>query len=82
VFYDLTSTYFEGRGPPEIGAHGHSRDGKPRNPQLNAHQKLSAITAADLLIGWGPPQKRFRRGISTKAHDKPMCGAKIKELAR
>ena len=31
VFYDLTSTYFEGHGPPEIGANGHSRDGKPRN---------------------------------------------------
>jgi transposase len=34
VFYDLTSTYFEGKGPPEIGANGHSRDGKPRNPQV------------------------------------------------
>jgi transposase len=34
VFYDLTSTYFEGQGPPGIGAHGHSRDGKPRNPQV------------------------------------------------
>src|ERR1700758_1642030 len=34
VFYDLTSTYFEGKGPPEIGAHGHSRDDKPRNPQV------------------------------------------------
>src|SRR5436190_5251553 len=34
VLYDLTSTYFEGRGPPEIGANGHSRDGKPRNPQV------------------------------------------------
>jgi hypothetical protein len=34
VFYDLTSTYFEGRGPPEKGANGHSRDGKPRNPQV------------------------------------------------
>ncbi len=34
VFYDLTSTYFEGQGPPEKGAHGHSRDGKPRNPQV------------------------------------------------
>jgi transposase len=34
VFYDLTSTYFEGRGPPGIGANGHSRDGKPRNPQV------------------------------------------------
>jgi transposase len=34
VFYDLTSTYFEGKGPPAVGANGHSRDGKPRNPQV------------------------------------------------
>lgn len=34
VFYDLTSTYFEGHGPPQLGAHGHSRDGKPRNRQV------------------------------------------------
>jgi transposase len=34
VFYDLTSTYFEGDGPPDLGAHGHSRDGKPRNRQV------------------------------------------------
>jgi transposase len=34
VFYDLTSTYFEGHGPPEKGAHGHSRDDKPRNSQV------------------------------------------------
>jgi transposase len=34
VFYDLTSTYFEGGGPAEKGAYGHSRDGKPRNPQV------------------------------------------------
>jgi transposase len=34
VFYDLTSTYFEGDGPPGLGAHGHSRDGKPRNRQV------------------------------------------------
>ena len=33
VFYDLTSTYFEGHGP-ESAAHGHSRDGKPRNRQV------------------------------------------------
>ena len=32
--YDLTSSYFEGRGPPAKGAFGHSRDGKPRNPQV------------------------------------------------
>jgi len=34
VLYDLTSTYFEGQGPPGLGAHGHSRDGKPRNRQV------------------------------------------------
>jgi len=26
VLYDLTSTYFEGDGPPGLSAHGHSRD--------------------------------------------------------
>ena len=34
VFYDLTSTYFEGNGPAELAKHGHSRDGKPRNRQV------------------------------------------------
>lgn len=34
VLFDLTSTYFEGQGPPGLGAHGHSRDGKPRNRQV------------------------------------------------
>jgi len=44
VFYDLTSTYFEGKGPPDIGAHGHSRDGKPRNPQV--------LVGLVLVDGW------------------------------
>ena len=34
VFYDLTSTYFEGNGPAGWALHGHSRDGKPRNRQV------------------------------------------------
>ena len=34
VFYDLTSTYFEGNGPAALAKHGHSRDGKPRNRQI------------------------------------------------
>lgn len=34
VFYDLTSTYFEGQGPPDLARHGYSRDGKPRNRQV------------------------------------------------
>src|SRR5262252_2103666 len=44
VFYDLTSTYFEGHGPPEKGAHGHSRDGKARNPQV--------LVGLVLVDGW------------------------------
>ena len=44
VFYDLTSTYFEGKGPPTMGANGHSRDGKPRNPQV--------LVGLVLLDGW------------------------------
>jgi transposase len=34
VFYDLTSTYFVGRGPAGLAAFGYSRDGKPRNRQV------------------------------------------------
>src|SRR5712691_2424682 len=31
IFYDITSTYFEGAGPEELARHGHSRDQKRRN---------------------------------------------------
>lgn len=34
VFYDITSTYFEGQGPAELGRFGYSRDSKPRNRQV------------------------------------------------
>jgi len=34
VFFDLTSTYFEGTGPQTVARHGHSRDGRPRNRQV------------------------------------------------
>jgi transposase len=34
VFYDLTSTYFEGIGPAGLADFGYSRDGKPRNRQV------------------------------------------------
>lgn len=40
VFYDLTSTYFEGHGPPTLARHGYSRDGKPRDPQVLVGQVL------------------------------------------
>lgn len=44
VLYDLTSTYFEGQGPPGLGAYGHSRDGKPRNRQV--------LVGVVLIDGW------------------------------
>jgi transposase len=44
VLYDITSTYFEGSGPPELARHGYSRDGKPRNPQ--------AIVGVVMVGGW------------------------------
>jgi len=34
TFYDITSTYFEGAGPAELGRFGYSRDGRPRNRQI------------------------------------------------
>ena len=34
VFYDLTSTYFEGTGPTRVARWGHSRDSRPRNRQV------------------------------------------------
>jgi transposase len=44
VFYDLTSTYFEGTGPSALAKHGHSRDGKPRNRQV--------LVGVVMIDGW------------------------------
>jgi transposase len=44
VFYDLTSTYFEGHGPPGLARHGYSRDGKPRNVQV--------VVGVVMVAGW------------------------------
>jgi len=44
VFYDVTSTYFEGQGPPELAKHGYSRDGKPRNVQV--------VVGVVMMAGW------------------------------
>jgi transposase len=43
VFYDLTSTYFAGHGPP-IAKHGYSRDGRPRNVQV--------VIGVVMVAGW------------------------------
>jgi transposase len=52
VFYDLTSTYFEGSGPPAMGAHGHSRDGKPRKRQV--------LVGVVMVGGWPIAHHVFR----------------------
>jgi hypothetical protein len=53
VFYDLTSTYFEGEGPPELGANSHSRDGKPRNRQVGQRRDSSPPLAETLAARQG-----------------------------
>lgn len=55
VFYDLTSTYFEGHGPPRLGAHGHSRDGKSRNRQV--------LVGLVMVDGWPIAHHVFRGNL-------------------
>jgi transposase len=60
VFYDLTSTYFEGAGPASLAKHGHSRDGKPRNRQV--------LVGVVMIDGWPIAHHVFegnRRDAST-----------------
>jgi transposase len=52
VFYDLTSTYFEGQGPASLAAHGKSRDGKPRNRQV--------LVGVVMVGGWPIAHHVFR----------------------
>ena len=52
---DLTSTYFEGHGPPTLGAHGHSRDGKPRNRQV--------LVGVVMVDGWPLAHHVFRGNL-------------------
>jgi transposase len=44
AFYDITSTYFEGAGPAQLGRFGYSRDGKPRNRQV--------VIGVVMMEGW------------------------------
>jgi transposase len=60
VFYDLTSTYFEGTGPVGLAKHGYSRDGKPRNRQV--------LVGVVMIDGWPIAHHVFegnRRDAST-----------------
>jgi len=44
VFFDITSTYFEGAGPKDFAKHGHSRDGKSQNVQV--------VVGMVMVAGW------------------------------
>ncbi|MFQ5928002.1 MAG: IS1634 family transposase, partial [Terriglobia bacterium] len=44
VFYDLTSTYFEGQGPAQLGRFGYSRDSQPRKRQV--------LVGVVMMQGW------------------------------
>ena len=61
AFYDLTSTYFTGHGPP-MATHGHSRDGKPRNRQV--------LLGVVLVDGW-PLAHHVLRGNLRDANTVP-----------
>jgi hypothetical protein len=65
VFYDLTSTYFEGAGPPALGAHGHSRDGKPRDPQV--------LVGVVMVDDWPIAHHVFRGNLRDATTVQPVC---------
>lgn len=55
VFYDLTSSYFEGDGPEALARFGYSRDGKPRNRQL--------LVGMVMVNGWPIAHHVFPGGL-------------------
>lgn len=62
VFYDLTSTYFEGHGPCGLARHGYSRDGKPRKRQV--------LLGVVMINGWPIAHHVFR---GNKRDERTMC---------
>lgn len=70
VFYDLTSTYFAGRGPTALAHHGHSRDGKPRNRQV--------LVGVVMVNGWPLAHHVFRGNL----RDAQTVEAVIEDLER
>ena len=51
VFYDLTSTYFEGQGPAKLTRCGYSRDSKPRYRQI--------LLGVAMMGGWPVAHRVF-----------------------
>lgn len=60
AFYDITSTYFEGAGPAQLGRFGYSRDGKPRNRQV--------VIGVVMMEGWPNRPSRLCRQSSGSDH--------------
>jgi len=95
VFYDITSTYFEGTGPAELGRFGYSRDGKPRNRQILigvvmmdgwpiahhvfAGNRLDQTTVGEVLDDL---RKRFELGRVVFVGDRGMVNVKNLEKLR
>jgi transposase len=69
VFYDLTSTYFEGHGPEDFAAFGHSRDEKPRNVQ---------VVVGVVMVGGWPIAHHVWAG---NAVDKSTVGEVVEDLS-
>jgi transposase len=70
VFYDLTSTYFEGNGPGGLARHGYSRDGKPRNRQV--------LVGVVMVNGWPLAHHVF----AGNQHDEQTVAAVLEDLER
>ncbi len=70
VFYDLTSTYFEGAGPAGLAVHGYSRDGKPRNRQV--------LVGVVMINGWPIAHHVFRGN----RHDDDTVTEVLEDLER
>jgi transposase len=95
VFFDITSLYFEGDGPPGFALNGHSRDGKPRNHQVLlgmvmvggwpiAHyvfqgNRRDSTTVPEVL---GDLMKRFHFGRIIFVGDRGMVTTKNLDLLR
>lgn len=70
VFYDITSTYFEGRGPAELGRFGYSRDERPRNRQV--------LVGVVMMDGWPIAHHLF----AGNRLDRTTVGEVVEDLRR
>lgn len=70
VFYDLTSTYFEGHGPATLAKHGDRREGKPRN--------VHVVVGVVMVAGW----PIAHQGGAGNRRDRKTVAAVVKDLTQ